>query len=345
MNSFFKILPLVFIILVSCTQNNVKEVYTLSGTTMGTTFSIKVVKESKFAEENYTSINSDVDLLLKEVNRQMSTYIPTSEISEFNKSESTDWIGVSEDFAFVVNEALKLGEDSEGYFDITIGALVNLWGFGPENRPTIIPTDEEIAERMKEVGFSKISVKFNLPMLKKSNPKMYIDLSAIAKGFGVDKVAEYFNSKGYKDYMVEIGGEVRTRGKNQDSEDWRIGISTPDSKMGIQKVANISNLAMATSGDYYNYFEKDDIRFSHTIDPKNGKPITHKLASVTVLHKSCAMADGIATAINVMGPIKGYEFALKKKLTIFMIVRENNKFIEKMSPEFKKVLTKAKVSE
>lgn len=312
---------------------------------MGTTFSIKVIEKNEVTENDYSNIESDINDLLKEVNRQMSTYIPTSEISEFNKSESTDWIEISEDFAFVVDEALKICEASEGYFDITIGPLVNLWGFGPENRPTLIPTDEEIQNRLNEIGYAKVSVKLNPPMIKKENPKIQIDLSAIAKGFGVDKVADYLSSKGFNNYMVEIGGEVRTSGTNHKADDWKIGISTPDAKMGIQKVVNISDNSLATSGDYYNYFENEGKRFSHTIDPRTGKPITHKLASVTVIHKSCAKADGIATAIDVMGPELGLKFADKMELPIFMIVRDGNNFVEKMNKNFENILTKVKVSE
>lgn len=344
MKRLSKILPLIVLLIISCSNEKVKDVYSLSGSTMGTTFSIKVVREAEVPGEYFTKLDYEIDILLEEVNRQMSTYIPTSEISVFNKSESTDWIEISDDFAFVVNEALKLGEDSEGYFDITIGPLVNLWGFGPENRPTLIPSVEEIEERKREIGYKNVSVKINPPMIKKSNPNIKIDLSAIAKGFGVDKVAGYLESKGFKDFMVEIGGEVKTKGKNQNSNDWRIGISSPDAKMGIQKVINISDMSMATSGDYYNYFEKDGERFSHTIDPLTGKPITHKLASVTVLHQSCALADGIATAIDVMGPEMGFEFAEKMELPIYMIVRENNEFVEKMTKSFEEILTQKKVS-
>jgi thiamine biosynthesis lipoprotein len=270
----------------------------------------------------------------------MSTYIPDSEISQFNKYKKTDWYPISKDFANVLEMSFYISEKSGGAFDITIGPLVNLWGFGPDYKLENIPTQVEIDKGLRSVGHKNIMVQTDPPAVKKIIASIYCDLSAIAKGFGVDKIAEYLESKNINDFMVEIGGEVRTRGNNIHRKPWQIGVSTPDNEFNLQKVVSLNNNSIATSGDYRNYFEKDGVRYSHTIDPRTGRPITHTLASVTVVHGSCMIADGMATAITVLGPEAGFEFALKEELPIFMIVRKGNEFIEKMTPNFEQFLTK-----
>lgn len=297
---------------------------------MGTSFSIKLVKGS--LDIDYSKIEPGVNELLVEVNRQMSTYQKDSEISRFNQYTGTDWFIISPDFAHVLQQALDISVVSDGAFDVTVGPLVNLWGFGPEHHLDKIPTDDEIIERKKWIGHNKLTVQKEPPAVKKTSAGIYIDLSAIAKGFGVDKVSQYLDSLDLNHYMVEIGGEVRVKGM-KGKQHWRIGVNSPNGD-ALQKVLQMSKIALATSGDYFNYFEKDGVRYSHTIDPRTGRPVTHKLASVTVLHDTCMLADGFATAIDVLGPEKGYEFAIKRMLPVFMIIRDGDKFIEKMTPEF-----------
>ncbi len=309
-----------------------------NGQTMGTFFSVKIVKQENFEENDYVKIDQEIDKRLRYVNQLMSTYIDSSEISRFNQYADTNWFAVSPEVARVVHYALEVSRISEGAFDITVGPLVNLWGFGPEKRPSLIPDEKEIKERKSKVGYEKLAVRISPAALQKKIPDLYCDLSAIAKGYGVDVIADFLDSMQVKSYLIEIGGEIRTRGRNHLGKLWRIGISTPSEKMGIQKVIQLNNEAVATSGDYLNYFEVNGVRYSHTIDPRTGRPITHKLASVTVVHQSCMMADALATAIDVMGPEKGLEFAKKQKLPVFLIVKGENGFIEKMTPEFKKIL-------
>lgn len=268
----------------------------------------------------------------------MSTWQKDSEISVFNSLNSTDWFNVSEGFVEVVKDAEKISEESNGAFDVTVGRLVNLWGFGPIQKEDNIPTDEEIENAKVLCDYRKLHIRETDPAIKKDIPNMYVDLSSIAKGFGVDKVAEYIERSGYSNYLVEIGGEVRTSGVNQKNGKWKIGISTPDGSFDIEKIVSLDNVAVATSGNYRNYFEKDGVRYSHTIDPRTGKPITHSLASVTVVYDNCTMADGYATAIDVLGPDEGFEFALKKKLPVFLIVKTNEGFKERMTPEFSKTI-------
>jgi thiamine biosynthesis lipoprotein len=307
------------------------EKYPFSGTTMGTTYSVSIVDEpQKFLN---TNIHLSVDSLLIEINKQMSTYIPNSEISKFNASQDTSWFKVSKDFALLVDEAKTLSVDSENAYDVTIGPLVNLWGFGAEEYSGEIPNEKEIAEIKKIIGTDKIEVDLAKSSIRKLVPNLYLDLSSIAKGFGVDQVGQLIEESGFVNYMVEIGGEVRTKGVNDKGENWKIGISAPEGR-NLQKVIAITDMSVATSGDYQNYKEENGVRYSHLIDPRIGKPIMHNLASVTVLHQNCRTADALATAINIMGHEEGYSFALKKELPIFMIVRDSNTFIEKMTPQF-----------
>ncbi len=334
----YKAFVIALFLLVSCTTPADK-LYNAHGNTMGTTYSVKIVMGTpQILPEIDETLSAKIDSLLFAVNRQMSTYMQDSEISRFNQFQDTTWFPISEDFAKVLLASYQICEASNGAFDFTVGPLVNLWGFGPENRDEMIPTEREIQERKVKVGYQKIKIRLNPPAVKKSMPGMYCDLSATAKGFGVDKLAEYFDSLKVANYLVEIGGEVRAKGVNERGETWVIGIQTPGQSRGIQKIVRLKDTAMATSGDYFNYYEVDGKRYSHTIDPLTGMPITHKLASVSVIQKSCMIADGLATAIDVLGPIKGYEFARNRKLPIFMIVRGANGFEEKMTPEFKTVL-------
>jgi thiamine biosynthesis lipoprotein len=311
----------------------------LEGQTMGTFYSIKIVKTAEEEKnQKYNQLQGGIDNLLEQINQQMSTYIENSEISKLNRFESTDWYPISYPLFYVIQNAIKLSEISGGAFDITIAPLVNLWGFGPEQRGDLFPTDSEIAERKKIIGFRNLELSTNPYKVRKKIPKLHCDLSAIAKGYGVDRVAEYLDSLRFDRYLVEIGGEIRTRGRSHTGEFWRIGISTADERGDIQKIIELNNLSVATSGDYRNYFEKDGIRYSHTIDPISGRPIDHTLASVTVIQPSCMLADGLATAIDVLGPVKGLDFALQQKLPVFLIVRTDTGFVEKLTPEFREIL-------
>ena len=314
-------------------------IMTVTGRTMGTSFTVKIVTPERTTRQlTKESVEADINERLLQVNLQMSTYMKQSELSKFNRYQGTDWFPVSADLANVLQQAIKTSELSHGAFDMTVGPLVNLWGFGPENRPTKIPSDRDIETRKALIGYENVAVRLNPPAVKKSQPGIYCDLSAIAKGFGVDKVADYLEKSGIDNYMVEIGGEVRTRGHNSTGIAWRIGVESPDNPSGIEKVLLISDKAIATSGDYFNYFEENGVRYSHTIDPRTGRPITHKLASVTVVHTSCMVADAFATAIDVLGPEKGFDFAVQQNLPVFMLIRHEGQFVEKMTPNFRELL-------
>jgi len=320
----------------NCSSSSKEEIF-LTGSTMGTSYSVKIVEP--YDKNISKELKIRIDSVLNDVNNKMSTYLQSSELSRFNRTKSAAWIRISEDLAHVIKTSKVISEESNGSFDITVGPLVNLWGFGPTNIEDKIPDESKIKSLLKDIGIDKVELDLKKLKIRKKNPDIYCDLSAIAKGFGVDKVGLFLEKNNIKNYMVEIGGEVRTKGLNKQNKKWRIGISTPAGN-GLEKIVDIANLSIATSGDYYNYYEINGVRYSHTIDPRTGRPITHKLASVSVIHEDCEKADAFATAIDVMGPEEGYKFALKMKLPVFMIVRKEKNFIEKMTPQFEDFIIK-----
>ena len=195
---------------------------------------------------------------------------------------------------------MRLGELSDGVLDVTVGPLVNLWGFGPTMRPESIPSQQDVDAVRAYTGLDKLTVVKD--GLVKAHPQLYVDLSTIAKGYGVDVVAELLEEQGVESYLVEIGGEMRVKGDKGNGSEWLIAIEKPVSDArAVQKIISIGDNAIATSGDYRNYYEQDGVRYSHLIDPRTGKPIQHNTVSVTVIHPSSMTADGMATAFNVMG--------------------------------------------
>ena len=334
--SFLFLSLLIFV--VSCGKQSSDEVV-LKGKTMGTTYSVKFVDlADKFVA---TEIQSEIDSVLSNVNLEMSTYIPESEISRFNAFRKTDWFPVSKDFVVVLRQAKYVAKISDGYFDPTVMPLVNLWGFGPEKRDDKIPTDAEVDSAKKLVDFTLIEEKINPPEIRKKSSEVYLDFSSIAKGYGVDKVGDFLESKGINDYLVEIGGELRAHGVKPDSALWRVGVVNPNEN-GISIALKLNDLSIATSGDYMNYFEVNGKRYSHTINPKTGRPITHNLASVSVIDPSCMIADAYATAFDVLGPEKGFALAESLDIPVYMIIRKGDKFQVKMNSEFKKLIGKNK---
>ena len=313
------------------------EQYAFRGSTMGTSYNIKIV-EPQSLEFDHNLLADQVDSLLRDINQIMSTYIKDSELSQVNAAPAGKWVEISKELYQVFQAALEVSRKSNGAFDITIGPLVNLWGFGPEHNNSDVPSDEQIAERQQRVGFEYIELRDLPPAIKKKRENIYIDLSAIAKGWGVDQVAEFIESENHFNYLVEIGGEIRARGVNAKNQAWRIGVSSPDAQFQVQKVIAVQDRAVATSGDYRNYFERDGVRYSHTIDPRTGRPVTHRLVSVTVVFPECMWADAYATAIDVMGPEKGLELAEQENVPIFMIVKTDEGFEEQMTSSFETLI-------
>ena len=277
----------------------------LEGSVMGTTWNATGTFRGQLA---VAEVLREINTALDRVDLLMSTYKADSEISRFNAAPAQVPFVVAEETAFVVNAALTLAATTEGAFDPTVMPLVDLWGFGPAGRNVEAPSEEALAQALQSVGWKAIRVdaaKDGLPVLWKEFSERQLDLSAIAKGYGVDAACAALDALGVPDYLIEVGGELRCKGLSPSGQPWRIGIDAPGdmSRPGenLQTVLEPGNAAVATSGDYRNYRVVDGARVSHTIDPRNGKPLQHGLASVSILAPTCMMADGLATACMVLG--------------------------------------------
>ena len=263
----------------------------LSGLTMGTTYSIK------YFDENGTNYQVEVDSILVGFNHSLSTYEADSEVSSFNNTSSFSFKRPY--FPVVLQASKEIYLSTAGSFDPTVYPLVSAWGFGPEDR--VIPDSTQVDSLLQFVGFSKIN--FDKATVSKQKDEMKLDFSAIAKGYGVDVIAEYILAQGISDYFIEIGGEVRARGLNIDKA-WRVGVENPtvsSGERGLSAVVELVDKSMATSGNYRNYYMLDGVKYAHTIDPKSGYPVEHSLLSATVFAPSCMIADAYATSFMVMG--------------------------------------------
>lgn len=332
------LLALLSLFLVACDTNSAAQVLRMQGATMGTQYHIAWVGVDK---SQIPALQALVDQRLQAINKSMSTYDPTSELSRLNKADLTPdpqgWVSISTDLSDVLSKSLDVWNLSGGKFDVTVGPLVNLWGFGPTAKVDEPPSAEEIAKVLINIGSQNIELERSAHQIKLKTPQ-YIDLSAIAKGWGVDEIAALLESQGITAYMVEIGGEIRTRGQKPDGKLWRIAIERPSDNLEQQVALVIEpgDMGVATSGSYRNYFEEEGVRYSHTIDPATGYPITHKLVSITVLHPECALADAWATALDVIGPKEGLALAEQYQLAVYMLVSEDGQFKELASSEFNK---------
>ena len=294
----------------------------LSGETMGTYYNIKIR-----SSRDKVVIDSAVKQELTAINNQMSVFKSDSEISKINQAPINEWIELSPEMSEVLQTSDKIYRRSHGSFDPSVGALVELWGFGGSHNQTV-PDEQAIKEALEVTGFDKIRFSKDYKRIKKLKPGVYLNLSAIAKGYGVDRIAELLLSQGLQDFVVEIGGEVRAHGnRSEDSNGWRIGILKPDTRQDGNKfplVAKLNNAAVATSGDYENYFLVGNKKYSHTISPSTGYPISNNINSVTVFAKKCINADAYATAIMSMGEEKGLKFANDYKLPVIMYIRTDD---------------------
>ncbi len=337
--SAFALMVAILAIIVGCSDTNptdTRRVHSFSGPTMGTSYTVKLVAED---DQDLRQIQLAVQQTLDRINSRMSTYQQDSELSLFNQSPPNQWFPVSQETVEVVSMGLDISRVSDGAFDPTVGPLVNLWGFGPDPTKTIAPSVEVIAEKRQLIGYQHIETRPEPAALRKSTDA-YVDLSAIAKGYAVDQVAALVGNE-FPNYLIEVGGELKAQGKKPGDEPWLIAIESPVAgTRDIQRIIAVNNTAIATSGDYRNYFEQDGVRYSHTIDPKTGSPIKHRLASVTVLDPNCARADAMATALMVMGEVEGLKLAKKLKMPVFMIYKTDTGFVEEYTDEFNQFLHK-----
>lgn len=283
----------------------------ISGKTMGTYFAVTISE----LPEGVTKAQIEVALngRLDAINQQMSTWIPQSEISLFNQTESSDWFPVSKEFLEVTREARRIYGLTEGAFDPTVSPVIDLWGFG-DKRPKKIPTDEQINAALDSIGMEHIELQSEPPALRKTKPGIQLNLSAIAKGYAVDDLARTLEHLQLVSFLVDIGGETRAGGKKPDGSPWKLGIESPLG--GLQQIVSLTNESIATSGDYRNFFQIEGKKYSHAINPVTGRPVEDPPASVSVRHISCMTADAFATALMVMSQDKAIKLARTEGLSV-----------------------------
>ena len=310
----------------------------IHGRTMGTFYGVKVVGDFPGGQQ---ALQTQVDSLLKHYNDEISTYDPNSSLSKFNQQQTTAPFPVSQDMADIVISAVRVGQRTQGVLDVTVGPLVNLWGFGPDRRPVKIPTDAQITAARQRVGIQRLHVDVSADHaeLRKDIPNMYVDLSTVGEGFGADKIADFLESRGVHNYLVEIAGASRSRGVNAKGEPWKLAIQKPTDELDeVQAIVKPDGRAISTSGSYRNYYELNGQRYSHIIDPSTGKPITHRLVSATVITPTALEADGLDTALMVMGPEKAMAFAKQQHLAVYLVIKTDKGFKAEYSETFKPYL-------
>lgn len=306
----------------------------LSGRALGTSWSVQLAGELDPADG--ARANEIVQAELDLVDRLMSTYRQDSELSRLNRHAANEPFPVSPETLAVLLASRETGEASGGAFDVTVGPLVDAWGFGPSG-PTQTPAAREIVRLRADSGWDKIKIDAAKATVTKASADVRCDLSGSAKGYAVDRVAEALAQAGWMNHMVEIGGEIRVRGRNAEGALWRIGIEKPSSgKRAVQRAVTLDDQAMATSGDYRNYYERDGRRYSHTIDPRTGRPVRHRLASVSVVAEDCLHADARATALMALGEDEGYRAAVEQGWAALLLIRVDGseRIEERATPAF-----------
>ncbi|MGV6808734.1 MAG: FAD:protein FMN transferase [bacterium] len=305
--------------------NNAVKTYHLTGQTMGTHYQISLVvaAQQTFHADIQTDLQQAVEHTLADINQAMSTYQKDSAISRFNHYEGIDWFAVPYNLAQVTQNALTISQQSQGAFDPTIYPLVKLWGFG-EHFAQQVPHQKDLQTAKAMVGYQHLQVRLQPPALKKSQAGLMLDLSAIAKGYAVDQLSDLLLTQGWQNHLVDIGGEVKAQGVNAKGIAWRIGIEQPDvAPHQVAQGIQLNNTSVATSGNYRNYFEVEGKRYSHTIDPVTGEPVTHTLASATVIHPSNEWADAYATTFMVLGLEKALAFAEQQQLPVYLLAYDD----------------------
>lgn len=300
------------------------------GPTMGSHYSVKYVASASTPEP--AALKAEVEALLAEVDEQMSTWRADSELSRFNRLPAGNCRVMPEPVLRLVRLGEELSTQSDGAFDLTVEPLLDLWGFGPQSRGERVPTAEEIAEARANVGHQLLRI--DGERLCKA-AAVQLDLNSIAAGYTVDLVGARLAELGVGSYLLDITGELKGMGRKPDGTPWRIAIEAPRADQRVaQKILTLDGLGVSTSGDYRNYFERDGRRYSHTLDPRSGAPIDHRLASVTVLDPQALRADGLSTLLMVLGPERGYAFAEQAGIPALFVTRTDEGFASRATPEF-----------
>ncbi len=283
-------------------------------------------------------VKATLEAAFEVVNASMNSYDPNSTLSQFNQLGVGEAVEIDWDFAYVLNEAFGISRLSGGAYDVSVGPLLDIWGFGPEG-PRDFPDPASVAAMQAAVGVAQFDWDPRTRTLAKKHPKAYIELSSIAKGYGVDLGADALDEMGLRSYMLDIGGELRLRGVSPRGDAWRIAVERPEvGGRQVQVALALTDTGVATSGDYRNFFERDGKRYSHLLDPRTGYPIAHDLVSVTVVHPSTALADAWATALCVVGSKEALDLAERQGLAAYLVRRDGDGFKASWSSSFKPYL-------
>ncbi|WP_430388406.1 FAD:protein FMN transferase [Dyella sp. 20L07] len=316
-------------------------VQAMHGDTMGTTWSVRAVLPS---ELSLNVCHDGIQRMLDLVDGQMSTYKPQSALTRFNHAPAGTWHVLPAECFEVVAYALQLARDSGGAYDPTVGPLVNLWGFGPDAGRAEAPSDDDMARASQRIGWSKLALDVSTRSIYQPGG-VYLDLSSIAKGYSVDLVGHYLDSVGVDAWLVEVGGELKGQGIKPDGSPWRIGIERPGAAVGgvermdqLSQVLTLSGRAIATSGNYRRHFEADGVHYSHHMDPRSGRPVPHRVASVSVLAAKALHADPLGTLMTVLGPEQGLAYANERGLAVMFILHGVNGLEERLSSAFAEAL-------
>lgn len=314
----------------------------LEGRTMGTFWRVSL---AGVAADRRAALQTAVQQQLDNDDHELSTWKNDSVLSRFNQYRGTDPQPVSNNMADIVTLSLRIGQQTQGAMDITVGPLVNLWGFGPDKQPVKTPDAQQIAAARALTGLQHLQVinRAGQAWLQKDLPGLYVDLSTVGEGFATDHLARLMEREGINNYLVSVGGAVLTRGKNAQGNAWQVAIQKPtDKENAVQAIVDLQGHGISTSGSYRNYYELDGKRISHVIDPRSGRPIDHKLVSVTVISPTALEADAWDTGLMVLGPERAKEVVTREGLAVMMIMKEGDGFTTWMSPQFSAFLVKDK---
>ncbi|WP_205885995.1 FAD:protein FMN transferase [Pseudomonas laurylsulfativorans] len=314
-----------------CGNGNTLESF--GGPTMGSTYSIKYVRHAGLAAPD--EVRVQVEQILADIDRQMSTYHSDSDIERFNALPANRCQAMPASILELVRVGEQLSVQSDGSYDLTVEPLLNLWGFGPQAREEKVPSAEALAEVRQRVGHQHLRIDGD--QLCK-DAAVEVDFNSIAAGYAVDTIASKLEAMGIHDYLAEATGELKASGRKADGSPWRIALEEPrDDRQVAERVIVVDGYGLSTSGDYRNYFEQGGQRFSHTFDARSGAPVSHNLASVTVIHPSALMADGLSTLLLILGPERGWDYAEKHDIGAFFVIRADTGFVTRSSHAFERL--------
>jgi len=325
-------------LLAACNDPQPRPQLDIEGKTMGTFYSVKVSGDITIGKQQ---LQQQIDAVLERANDDISTYRADSVLSRFNRSRSTDPYAVPRGMADIILMAQRIGRDTGGAMDITVGPLVNLWGFGPDKRPVKMPNPQQIAAARQNIGLQHLKLLSDSrgEWLQKDLPEMYVDLSTLGEGYGADELVRLMARNGITNYLVSVGGAVSSRGVNGQGKPWRVAIQKPtDRENAVQALVDLQGYGISTAGSYRNYFEQNGQRYSHVIDPTTGRPINHRLVSATVIAPTALEADGWDTGLMVLGTEKALKLAEEKGLAVYLISKTDDGFSAVMTPQFRAFL-------